>query len=408
MIALSASQPQLQAHIALPASKSESNRALVMQGLSGMQIQLDNLSTARDTQTMIRLLESEGHVLDVIDAGTTMRFLTAYFAVMGRDQILTGTPRMCKRPIGVLVDALRHLGAEIEYWKQEGFPPLHIVSKGTKMRGGELHIQGNVSSQFLSAILMVAPLLSGGLQLHIEGPLASRPYLSMTLDMMRYFGVESQWEATTIAVPEQPYQPGQYRIESDWSAASYWYSLVALADRAEVTLTGLRAESFQVDQHIATLMRPYGVETTYLDEGVKLQKGRLQPEAIPAAIDFTEVPDLAQTVAVVTAALGQPLRMTGLHTLRVKETDRITALASELGKFGVRVQTEADACTIEGGFTPVEASIATYEDHRMAMAFAPLALRVPRLSFNDPEVVVKSYPAFWQHLAQAGLKVDRW
>lgn len=403
MITLTHSAAPLQGQIDLPASKSESNRALIMQGLSGNQIQLENLSSARDTQTMIRLLESEGHVLDVIDAGTTMRFLTAYFAAVGRDQILTGTPRMCKRPIGILVDALRQLGAEVLYWKQEGFPPLHLVSKGERLQGGEITMQGNVSSQFISAVLMIAPVLRGGLTLHLEGDISSRPYIEMTRGLMAHFGVQTQWQGQTLHVPQQAYQPMRYRIESDWSAASYWYSFVALADQAEVTLTGLRQDSYQGDQRIATLMEAFGVQTTYRTEGVTLTRCPVQREALPPEIDFTEVPDLAQTLAVVAAALDHPLRLSGLHTLRVKETDRIEALATELSKVGVQVETDLDALTLQGGFTPQAAHIHTYDDHRMAMAFAPLIMRVPKLTFDDPTVVVKSYPEFWDHLRQVGI-----
>lgn len=405
MLSLSASASEIYAQLALPASKSESNRTLIIQGLSEGPIALHNLSSARDTRIMQRLLDSEGHVLDAADAGTTMRFLTAYFAAVQRDQILTGTPRMCKRPIGILVDALRHLGAEIEYWKQDGFPPLHIVSKGRqRLIGGELTMEGHVSSQFISAILMIAPTLPGGLQLHLSGELTSRPYVEMTRSLMARFGVTTNWEAQTLHIPEQPYQAGEYTIESDWSAASYWYSFAALADEADIRLRGLREASLQGDQAIARLMAPFGVATTYEADGVRLTK--TQPQTDAQTIDFTAFPDLAQTMAVVAAATGTPLRMTGLHTLRIKETDRIEALAQELGKFGVQVRTEADACEIGGGFDPKPAMIHTYDDHRVAMAFAPLVLRTQHLSLQDGTVVEKSYPEFWQHVAQAGIQVS--
>jgi 3-phosphoshikimate 1-carboxyvinyltransferase len=404
MLSLSAPQADLHLTLTLPASKSESNRVLIMQGLSEAPIELHNLSTARDTQTMRRLLDSEGHVLDVGDAGTTMRFLTAYFAAIRRDQILTGTPRMCKRPIGILVDALRSLGAEIEYWKQDGYPPLHVVSKGgQRLQGGELEMAGNVSSQFISAILMIAPILPGGLRITLMGELTSRPYLEMTRQLMAHFGVEVSWQGNTLLIPEQPYQRGSYTIESDWSAASYWYSFVALADRAEITLSGLRKRSFQGDQVIAELMRGFGVETHYTEAGVQLRQGKATDA--PREIDCTAFPDLAQTLAVLAAALGQPLRLTGLHTLRIKETDRIEALANELSKFEVEVQAETDALQIGGGFQAKPALIQTYEDHRMAMAFAPLVLRTRHLSIYDPTVVQKSYPEFWQHVARAGVEV---
>jgi len=404
MLSLFAPQADLHLTLTLPASKSESNRVLIMQGLSEAPIELHNLSSARDTQIMRRLLDSEGHVLDVVDAGTTMRFLTAYFAAIRRDQILTGTPRMCKRPIGILVDALRSLGAEIEYWKQDGYPPLHVVSKGRqRLHGGELEMAGNVSSQFISALLMIAPTLPEGLRLTLTGDLTSRPYIEMTRQLMAHFGVDVTWEGNTLWIPEQPYRGGSYTIESDWSAASYWYSFVALAERADVTLTGLRQHSFQGDQAIADLMQGFGVETSYHEAGVRLHKKSVAHP--PREIDCTEFPDLAQTLAVVAAALERPLRLTGLHTLRIKETDRIEALAHELGKFEVDVQAEADALQIGKGFQAKPAVIQTYEDHRMAMAFAPLVFRTRHLSVYDPEVVQKSYPEFWEHVAQAGVEV---
>ncbi|GAB4420895.1 MAG: 3-phosphoshikimate 1-carboxyvinyltransferase [Bacteroidia bacterium] len=406
MISLSAGNKRIHTTITLPSSKSESNRALIIQALSRSPIELHNLSPARDTRTLIRLLESEGHVLDVIDAGTTMRFLTAYFAAVGRDQILTGTPRMCKRPIGELVDALRSLGADIQYWNQEGFPPLHIVSKGARLHGGELQMRGNVSSQFISAILMVAPTLPGGLLLHLEGAITSRPYIELTRSMMAHFGAETRWEGQTLVIPEQPYRSSSYTIESDWSAASYWYSIAALAEDADIFLPGLRADSWQGDSQIARLMTPFGVVTTHEPDGVRLTKGPVQLPAGPMEIDFTDTPDLAQTLAVVAAALGAPLRLYGLHTLRVKETDRILALQKELARFGVAMQAEDLVCTIEGQAAPGGETVQTYDDHRMAMAFAPLVLKVPQLQIDHPEVVEKSYPDFWNHLEKAGIRLQ--
>lgn len=409
MISLFAQQKNIRARIALPSSKSESNRVLIINALCGGKGDIRNLSSARDTQTMIRLLDSEGHVLDVIDAGTTMRFLTAYCAAVGRDQILTGTPRMCKRPIGILVNALRSLGANIDYWKQEGYPPLHIVSRGDPLHGGELSMKGNVSSQFITAILMIAPTLPGGLQLHLEGEITSRPYMEMTRSLMAHFGVETQWEGQTIMVPEKAYTYATYTVESDWSAASYWYSIAALAEDADIFLEGLREHSFQGDIGIAEYMKFFGVNSEFSDEGVRLTK--MTPKASEGLleIDFTETPDLAQTVAVVSAATGIPVRMTGLHTLRIKETDRINAIRDELAKFGVKVEVEGDTvCTVSGKAGPAEKSIETYDDHRMAMAFAPMALRQKELLVKDHEVVQKSYPEFWDHLRQIGIKITEW
>lgn len=408
MVSLSFKDNSLRTRVALPSSKSESNRALIIQALSQGNIELENLSSARDTQTMIRLLSSEGHVLDVIDAGTTMRFLTAYFSAVSRDQILTGTPRMCKRPIGILVEALRELGAEIEYWKQEGFPPLHIISKGSHMEGGEISMKGNVSSQYISALLMIGPSLKGGIRINLEGEISSRPYIEMTRSLMQHFGVESRWEDQSIIVEEQPYQKNSYRIESDWSAASYWYAMVAIAEDAEVELLGLRKDSMQGDRGIVEMMENFGVASRFTDEGVSLSK--IEPKAGDniLELDFSDMPDMAQTVAVISAAKGIPVRMTGLHTLRIKETDRIAALYNELQKFGVEMQIDGDICTINGTVSKTSSVIKTYDDHRMAMAFAPLLFTQNSLMIDEPEVVQKSYPEFWHHLKKAGVKVDEY
>lgn len=404
MISLSATSQVLQATIPLAASKSESNRALIIQALTSPTFELDNLASARDTQTMIRLLASEGHVLDVIDAGTTMRFLTAYFTAVGRDQILTGTPRMCKRPIGILVDALKSLGAEIEYWKQDGFPPLHIISKGEGIKGGKVKLPGNVSSQFISALLMIGPILKGGLDIQLEGAITSRPYIEMTLGMMAYFGVQAEWEGDTIHVPNKPYQGKPYTIESDWSAASYWYSIAALSESAELKITGLRNPSRQGDSKVAELMEHFGVFTEYAPDGVILTKKPIE-DFKEVAVDFTDFPDLAQTLAVVSAATGKPLLLSGLHTLRIKETDRISALQAELAKFQVSMQSNDDIhFRVKGEFTPTQSFIDTYEDHRMAMAFAPLVLKQDQLWIKDPDVVRKSYPEFWRHLNLVGIQ----
>lgn len=409
MISLFALRKSLKAKISLPASKSESNRVLIINALCHGRSEIRNLSSARDTQTMIKLLDSEGHVLDVIDAGTTMRFLTAYFAAVGRDQILTGTPRMCKRPIGILVEALRSLGANIDYWKQEGFPPLHIVSRGEPLHGGELSMRGNVSSQFITAILLIAPTLPGGLRLSLEGDITSKPYIEMTRQLMLTFGVETHWEDQTIVIPQKDYSPTSYTIESDWSAASYWFSMVALAEEAEIFLEGLRENSFQGDKGIVGYMEYFGVKAVFHPDGVQLVKATPKPTNGMLEIDFTETPDLAQTIAVVSAATGIPVKMTGLHTLRIKETDRINAIRDELAKFGVEVQIDGDyACTITGKTTTSGQSVETYEDHRMAMAFAPLALLQNELLVKDHEVVKKSYPEYWEHLSSVGIKITEW
>jgi 3-phosphoshikimate 1-carboxyvinyltransferase len=399
-LALQRPQGAIRTSVQLPASKSESNRALIINALTGNQGVLNNLSEARDTRTMQRLLESSEQTLDVIDAGTTMRFLTAFIAATDQDKILTGTPRMCERPIALLVDALRTLGANIEYLRQEGFPPIHI--RGMDYNGrNHVSIRGDVSSQYVSALLMIAPLLPEGLSLELTGPVGSKPYIQMTLEQMEQFGAQTEWHGNVIRVLPKPYQPTTYSVESDWSGASYWYSIVALADDAEVELLGLKAQSLQGDSQIAHIMEPLGVHSSFTDRGVLLTKS---PRKSEGSVDFTDCPDLAQTVAVCCAAQGVQLTMTGIESLKIKETDRVSALQQELSRFGAQLREtsrgtyEVTQAKFRAG-TPVE--IETYDDHRMAMAFAPLALKAD-LVIKHPNVVVKSYPRFWEDLQKAG------
>ena len=390
--------------IALASSKSESNRALIINALAKDSSQnLLNLSTARDTQTMIRLLQSTDQTADVIDAGTTMRFLTAYFTATNQNKIMTGTPRMCERPIGILVDALRTLGADIEYIAKDGFPPLHI--KGfSEQKTSEVTIRGDVSSQYISALLMIAPILPQGLTIHLTGDLGSIPYIKMTLEQMRSFGVSyaANWEEKTIKISPSAYQSTVYKIESDWSGASYWYSIVALSafESTQVELLGLKENSLQGDSDIVKIMNHLGVKSIFTDEGVLLSK-------IPAETtlnwDFTNCPDLAQTVAVTCAAKGIEATFTGIESLKIKETDRVLALQNELKKFGgdlIEVEKNikykvVPNQSVTSNQSPV--TIATYDDHRMAMAFAPLAMLMD-VTIEEPNVVVKSYPSFWEDI----------
>ncbi len=401
-ILISPPQKNIQAAIKLTASKSECNRALIIDALTGFKCTLTNISEARDCQTMQRLLASDDSVADVIDAGTTMRFLTAYFAITGQRKTMTGTPRMCERPIGLLVDALRHLGARITYEQQEGYPPVRL--EGFEYSGkNALSIRGDVSSQYISALLMVAPLLPEGLTITLEGDVGSRPYIEMTLQQMAAFGVayQADWDAQKLTVSAQTYQPQPYSIESDWSGASYWYSIVALADEAEVELLGLKEDSLQGDSAIVNIMAHLGVTSTFTERGVLLQKTDADATL---TWDFTDCPDLAQTVAVCCAIKHIHLTLTGVGSLKIKETDRIFALQEELKKLGAElVETVANeryevrrTQPIPQGTTP---TIATYDDHRMALAFAPVGMRHP-IVIEEPGVVVKSYPNFWEHLAE--------
>lgn len=397
-------QQSFQTEIPLPSSKSESNRALIINALAKGHDNLSNLAEARDTQTMMRLLASNDPIADVIDAGTTMRFLTAYYAVTGQVKTMTGTPRMCERPIGILVDALRELGAQIDYVKTEGYPPLQL--KGFDFKGNNrLAIRGDVSSQYISALLMVSPLLPEGLTLEITGELGSKPYIEMTLKQMEAFGVQAQadWDAKTITVAPQAYNPIEYAVESDWSGASYWFSVVALSDKADASLEllGLKENSLQGDSVVTDIMSHLGVKSEYTGRGFKLTK--IEPDT-SLEWDFTNCPDLAQTICVVAAAKNIPLTLTGIESLKVKETDRIMALQNELIKFGAtlkEVETnhkyQLTPAVAERQAVPV--SVHTYDDHRMAMAFAPLAL-VEDVVIEEPDVVVKSYPSFWNHLSK--------
>jgi 3-phosphoshikimate 1-carboxyvinyltransferase len=389
--------------IPLPSSKSESNRALIINALAGGDIDnLSNLAEARDTQTMIRLLaDTANPIADVLDAGTTMRFLTAYYAITGSTKKMTGTARMCERPIGILVDALRSLGAAIAYDKQAGYPPLQIG--GFQYAGSRaLSIRGDVSSQFISAILMISPLLPEGIELQITGSLGSKPYVEMTLAQMAQFGIKASvdWTQGLIDIPAQKYSAAPFAVESDWSGASYWYSMVALSpfEDSSLELLGLKEESLQGDAAIRDIMLPLGVKSTFTGRGYLLTKCEAVSEL---TWDFTDCPDLAQTISVVAAVKNIVLHLTGVESLKVKETDRVLALQNELKKLGaeLREMKTNELYTVSGSFISegIVPEIDTYDDHRMAMAFAPVGL-LREIVIHEPGVVAKSYPSFWSHV----------
>jgi 3-phosphoshikimate 1-carboxyvinyltransferase len=386
-----------------PASKSESNRVLIINALTGLKGDLHNLSNARDTQTMIRLLQSDDKVLDVIDAGTTMRFLTAYLSITGQERTLTGTKRMCERPIKLLVDALKQLGASIGYTQQTGYPPIEIHAFNKEnIKTNTLSIKGDVSSQYITALLMVAPELPNGLVLQLEGKVGSKPYIAMTLSLMKHFGVDSEWKENTITIKPQQYQSASYTVESDWSAASYWYAFVALSDLAEIELLGYRKQSLQGDYVMIDIMKNCGVETTFTDRGIKLSKTETTQSF---KWDFTDCPDLAQTVVVVCAAKGIECELSGLESLRIKETDRIAALQNEISKFGgelIEIEKDTTYKIVSKDFAVNGQLVNTYKDHRMAMAFAPLCL-LGNLTIEAPDVTAKSYPHFWTDMQLAGI-----
>lgn len=403
----------LDADIQLPASKSISNRALIIHALSGSETIPDNLSDCDDTQVLINALKNKPHTIDIGAAGTAMRFLTAYLSCTDGDHILTGTERMKHRPIGVLVDALRMLGADINYEGENGYPPLHI--HGHKLIGGKLEIPGNISSQFISALLLIAPMMKEGLTLNLTGGIVSRPYIDLTLNVMHAYGAEVDWaDADTIVVKPKPYTEHQYLIENDWSAASYWYEMASLypVGNVNVTLHGLRDSSRQGDSVIRYIFSLLGVRTTFAvphstqPTSVKLSRHTQHVDRL--AYDFLNCPDLAQTVVVTCCALGIPFHFTGLASLRIKETDRLKALQHELEKLGFVIHAENDSELVWNGSKcepHLDKGIDTYEDHRMAMAFAPLAIKYPGLRINNPEVVTKSYPDFWSDMQKAKVLV---
>lgn len=408
---------RLRGEVVLPGSKSESNRALIMQALSAEKVTIKNLSEAADTVTLNTLLKDRdrNQVLDVGPAGTAMRFLTAFCAVTPGEWTLTGSARMKERPIAVLVDALRELGADITYLENEGFPPMKIKGKPLD-RSGEVSIPGNISSQYISALLMIAPTLPEGLRIHLTGQVASRPYIEMTLAMMAELQVDHEWNGNTIYVAPQRYRAAKLTIEPDWSGASYWYSMAALSDEVSLKLPYLKQHSLQGDRAIASIMTQFGVETAFTGAGIHLTRSPSGPpltrvgeegKEIVRELDFIHCPDLAQTVISCCTALRLKARFTGLESLKIKETDRVEALRSELGKFGASLNEneagnrwELDAVNVYTPDTPPV--IHTYDDHRMAMAIAPLAIRMGPVEIEDKDVVEKSYPGFWKDLQKVG------
>ena len=391
--------------IQLPSSKSICNRALIINALAKGNCHPENLSDCDDTRVMIQALQHMPSIIDIMAAGTAMRFLTAFLAVGEGTHIITGTQRMQQRPISILVNALRALGADVEYAGNEGFPPLRIV--GRKLVNSEVTLPGNVSSQYISALLMIGPALKNGLTLHLSGEIISRPYINLTLQLMQDFGAKAAWTSSdSISVAPQPYTSIPFTVESDWSAASYWYQIAALSPKTEIELLGLFRNSYQGDSRGAEVFSRLGITTEFTTKGVKLKKTGKAPERLEE--DFIDIPDLAQTFVVTCALMNIPFRFTGLQSLKIKETDRIAALKNELKKLGYVIKEENDSVLMWNGErcepeeTPV---IATYEDHRMAMAFAPAIICHPTMQIADPQVVTKSYPGYWKDLKQAGFQI---
>lgn len=394
------------AAITISGSKSESNRLLVLQALYP-RILLSNISDSDDTRAMTEALAGDQTVIDVHHAGTTMRFLTAYFAVQqGREVLLTGSSRMKERPIGILVDALRTLGCEIQYTEKEGFPPLRIFGKN--IEANTVSLPAHISSQYISALLLIAPKLSNGLELTLEGAITSAPYIQMTLQLLQEVGISARFEGNAISV--KPFSKLPYslalEVESDWSSASYFYSIIALSNiGTEITLSSYKRNSLQGDAALIDIYAELGVVTHFEEKKITLRKMTV-PKVDQLNLNLNTTPDLAQTIAVTCFGLGIGCALQGLHTLKIKETDRLTALQTELTKLGAVVAVSEDALTLEPSSVLLEnRSIATYQDHRMAMAFAPLALRAP-VYIEDAQVVSKSYPAFWSDLKALGFQIN--
>ncbi|WP_276348010.1 3-phosphoshikimate 1-carboxyvinyltransferase [Daejeonella sp. JGW-45] len=428
-VKISAAEKKPSGTIYLTGSKSESNRALIMQAISKSAVHVKNVSEAADTVTLLGILQGKAQssklkaqssglqaqssglqaqspkLIDIGPAGTAMRFLTAYYTLQDGEIILTGSARMKERPIGILVDALRELGAEIAYTEKDGYPPIRI--KGPlKQKSGSVSIKGNISSQYISSLLLVGPLLEQGLELVIEGELTSKPYVEMTLAMLSQAGIKYTWKDNVISIPNQPYADSVISVEPDWSAASYWYAIAALSEEAELFLPGLNAYSLQGDSKITEIMANFGITSQFKDGGVCLKK---EPKKVERKIfDFKECPDLAQTVIVVCAALGHEATFTGLETLKIKETDRVNALQVELAKIGVKLIEKNQTYKLDCSERDLSKSIKvnTYDDHRMAMAFAPLAMVLTELEIEDHRVVDKSYPHFWSDLESIGYEVN--
>lgn len=398
---------RLRATAGLPWSKSVANRMLIIGALAGVETPDDVAATCDDTRAASRALASTDETVDIGAAGTAMRFLTAYLASRPGRHTLTGTERMRHRPIAILVDALRRLGADIAYAGEAGFPPLDI--RGRRLRGGELTMEAGVSSQYISALLMIAPTMERGLTLRLTGHIASRPYIDMTLALMRRYGAEARWTADDTITAGGRYRPAPYYIEADWSAASYWYEMMALtADtEARVLLPGLHADSLQGDSAVRRMFEPLGVKTTFTPEGALLTRQPITVQRLD--LDLSATPDLAQTLTVTLALLGLPFRLTGVESLRIKETDRTAALTRELAKLGCNIEGSTEAITgvRNAGEPPALPAIDTYDDHRMALAFAPACLRTGRIVINNAEVVSKSYPTYWDDLARAQFTIQR-
>ncbi len=399
------SSPPKDISIKLNASKSESNRLIIIKALSEEKIEIKNLSNANDTLLLNNLIKNNlSSNWDAEDAGTSMRFLTSYLSLKKDNIVLTGTDRMKKRPIKILVDVLNKIGATILYQGEQGYPPINIKNK-IFQKNSKVEIRGDVSSQYISSLLLIAPKLKDGIEINITKPFYSKPYVKMTLRLMEFFGVKYKFDNYQINIKNQDYKGGSYSVESDWSAASYWYSILSINKNIQkIKLLGLKNNSLQGDQIISKIMSLIGINTTYNKNGIEISKKNTLCDYIE--LDFKDCPDLVQTVLVVAAYHKIKLKIYGVESLKIKETDRLKAMKNELNKIGVRFYEKGDSWILERRENkfPTSVSIDTYKDHRMAMAFAPLASEL-NISINNPKVVNKSYPMFWDDMKKAGYSI---
>lgn len=395
---------EIKCFMPLPASKSISNRALIIKALCQESLKIKNLSESNDTNVLIEALKNQSNQLfDIGAAGTAMRFLTAFFSITAGERILTGSDRMKQRPIHVLVNILRELGAQIEYMEEKGYPPLKI--KGQDLKSKPVKIKGNISSQYISALLMIAPYLDKNFMLEIEDHILSKDYIRMTIRLMQEFGVDVNWERNTIHVKKGEYQPKELIVEADWSSASYWFEIISLSENSMIELTGLKKNSLQGDSVLTELFKPLGVDSAFTNFGLRIKN--VPTTCSNFQYDFTDCPDLAQTLTVTLVAKNIPFKLSGLNNLSIKETDRIKALVTEFEKLGIHLQSTSTTIGWKGNErikVPENHFVETYEDHRIALAFAPLSLITKELIIDNPDVVSKSYPKYWKNLEEVGFK----
>lgn len=409
---VSCPQPRLKGHIVLESSKSISNRALIIRSLAEKPFEIKRISQSDDTVALQKMLASDAETLYSGHAGSSYRFMVARACLGNKEVKLDGSIQLRKRPIGPLVKALQSLGADITYLEKEGFPPLLIKpSKDLGVKSNEVNIQAGVSSQYVTALLLIAPYLPNGIKINLIGDPVSIPYIRMTLQIMQWFGVEHTWEEKTITVSPGKYIAKDYAVEGDWSAASYYYSLAALSEVADIEIDGLNENSLQGDAIVKDIYALFGVETHFTENGIRIVKSKNAPRPTELKYDFSKYPDLAQTVMVTVAGFGIKGLLSGLNTLRIKETDRLLAMQTELARVKVKldiVSSKGDfACIITGKAKwKDKAKFNTYEDHRMAMAFTPLACLAP-IIIKEPQVVTKSYPSFWEDMEKVGVKRER-